>query len=131
MPTYRDDVWIGTIISPVPVIGTIATVQSPVPVVGTVATVQSMVQAGGATGVVVATVSGTLNPVGGTIYGWMITNPSNATGTVLLIQASGTKALEMIAPATQTQYFSFHQGFVYTGSLQASLMGTLLFALFQ
>jgi len=134
---------VGTILSPV----TVATVQSPVGVNvlgGTVsppfgATVVGTVQVQGtvsAQGTVVAqiqgqapvmaTVSATINGGGGTIWGIVATNPSAATaGTVLAFAGGFASPLELVVPPTDVRGFTTTRGVPYTGSLVASIIGTL------
>ena len=134
---------VGSIGSPITVGGgTVGTIQSGVvsatiiggnvPDVGTVGTVLSIVQVTLPALVgVVATVSATIRGASGTLYGILASNPTGGTISATIVclffvgTASGTVPWQMTVPSNSFQQWNFPWGLRYTGSLIASIMGTV------
>jgi hypothetical protein len=83
---------------------------------------------------VVATISATISGVSGTLFGILANYPLNNIGTIgatlLVFGFPGTASsaripFEMILLPGQFQHFQFDRGLAYTGSLVASIQGTL------
>lgn len=128
---------VSTVLSPVPVTGTLLATGTvyDIPVGGTLGTILSPVQITevGAT-VVFATISATISAVSGTLYGVTVANlnqfAATLSGTLLLSFSSGQQLVVVVAPG-QTGGFMLDRGMMFTGSLVASLMGTLSVSVFH
>ena len=127
---------VGTIFSPL-AIGTIlsgvvsATILGGgIPDVGTVGTLLSgITDTMTPTNAVTATVSATISGASGTLYGIVMTSMSQLSGPnspgTLLVFGLATIPMQVVSPSVDTRVFSFDKGMRFTGSLVASLIGTL------
>ena len=72
-----------------------------------------------------ATVSSTISAANGTLYGVVVANYSTVAGTVALYAGGLSAPIIVIVPAEDIRGWINPKGVTYSGSLVASLMGTL------
>ncbi|MEM4154974.1 MAG: hypothetical protein QXW52_09185 [Candidatus Caldarchaeum sp.] len=73
---------------------------------------------------VFATTSATVRGESGTLYG-VIAAAEVSAGTLLLLHSGGARLIQMIVPANDTGIMTTPYGILFTGSLIASIMGTM------
>ncbi|MEM1944131.1 MAG: hypothetical protein QXE50_05970 [Nitrososphaerota archaeon] len=73
---------------------------------------------------VYATASATIYGGSGRLFGVIAASEVSA-GTLLLLHAGGSRLIQMIVPANDTRIVTTPNGIIFTGSLIASIMGTM------